>query len=172
MIAPVLLWLEELQSRIWNREELRPQLFRRVKITQAHYTALQKRLKELHSDRDLLDYCGTSNVLRVKLDFLRLLPQHPDDNDNRVDDDDDLEASNEDDPEIKSFFPSIISFLDLSTLELKEPMPHRLPSPLLLRQEYQDISDLIEKAHNDGMSVILSGQPGIGELFVSLSHSI
>ena len=129
-------------------------------------------MKELHSDHDLLDYCGTSNVLCVKLDFLWLLPQHPDDNDDQVDDDNDLEASNKDNPEIKSFFPSIISFLDLSTLELKEPTPHHLPSPLLLCQEYQDISDLIEKAHNDGMSVIVSGQPGIGELFVSLSHSI
>jgi hypothetical protein len=49
------------------------------------------------------------DVLSVKLDFLRSLtpvealsPRH-------VDDNDDLETSNEDDPEIKSLFPSILS---------------------------------------------------------------
>ena len=39
-----------------------------------HYATLQKRLKKLLSDRDLLDYDGTKpGVLSVKLDFLRLL---------------------------------------------------------------------------------------------------
>ncbi len=69
-------------------------------------------------------------------------PQHPDDNNDRVDDDDDLEASNEDDP---SLFPFTPSFLDLSTLELKKKVPKRLPFSLLLRQEYNDISELIKK---------------------------
>jgi hypothetical protein len=142
-------WLEEVHSKIWNRKDLRPQLFRKVEVTQAHYAALQKRLKELHSDRDSPDYDGTkSDVLSVKLDFLRSLapaedlsPRHPNDNDDRVEDDDDSRASNEDDPEIKSLFPSILSFLDLSTLKLKENVPNRcLPLPLLLRQEYKDIS--------------------------------
>jgi hypothetical protein len=52
-------WLEEVHSKIWNRKDLRPQLFRNVDVTQAHYAALQKRLKELHSDRDSPDYDGT-----------------------------------------------------------------------------------------------------------------
>ncbi|KAF8505817.1 hypothetical protein F5888DRAFT_1604032, partial [Russula emetica] len=167
-------WLEEVHSKIWNRKDLRPQLFLEVEVTQAHYTALQKRLKELHSDRDSPGYNGSKlDVLRVKLDFLRSLtpeealsPRYHDDNDDRVDDDDDSEASDGDDPEIKSLFPSILHFLDLSTLELKE-VPNRLPLPLLLRQEYKDISKLIEKEpKNNGGSVIVSGQPGTGLPFL------
>jgi len=146
-------WLEEVHSKIWNHKDLKPTLFRKVEVTQAHYAALQERLKELHSDRDSPDYDGTKpDVLSVKPDFLRSLtpaevlsPRHPSGNDDRVDDDDDSEASNEDDPEIKSHFPSILSFLDLSTLKLKENVPNRLPSSLLLRQEYKDFSELIEK---------------------------
>jgi hypothetical protein len=44
--------------------------------------------------------------------------------------DDDLEASNEDDTELQSLFPSILSFLDLSTLRLRQNVPNRLPLPL------------------------------------------
>jgi len=67
-------WLEDVHSKIWNREDLRPQLFRKVEVTQADYAALQKCLKELHSDRDSPDYDGTKpDVLSVKLDFLRSL---------------------------------------------------------------------------------------------------
>jgi hypothetical protein len=166
-------WLEEIRSKLWNREDRRPQLFRNVKVTQADYAALQELLKELHSDRDTPDYDGTKpDVLSVKLNFLRSLP---DDNDasaslqiSPV-----LEASNEDDYELESLFPSILSFLDLSTLKLKERMPRRLPLPLLLRQEYKDISELIKKRpQNSGGSVIVSGQPGTGEFLVSLSHRI
>jgi hypothetical protein len=103
-----------------------------------------------HSDRDSPDHNGAKPDVRgVKLDFLRSLtpeealsPRHPD-NDDRVDDDYDSEVSNEDDPEIKSLFLFILSFLDLSPLELKK-VPDHLSLPLLLRQEYEDISKLIE----------------------------
>jgi len=63
------------------------------------------------------------DILSAKLNLLRSLspaeasPQHPDDNDNRVDDD--VEA----DPEIQSLkplFPSRLSFLDLSSLKLEQ----------------------------------------------------
>ena len=133
------------------------------------YTALQRCLKELHSDCDLLDYNGTvadSNVLCVKLNFLQSLPQHPDDNDDQVDNGTNGLASNKDDPKI---FPCIINYLDLSTLELKEEVLDRLTLPLLLCQEYKDILELIKKT---GTFVIISGQPGIGEFLVSLSHRI
>jgi hypothetical protein len=179
-------WLEELHLKIWNRKDRRPQLFRTVEVTQAHYAALQECLKELHSDRDSPDYDGSKpDVLNVKLDFLRSLPPA----DDRIEDDydseasnevdgpeasngvDGPEASNEDDPE--SLFPSIFSFLDLSTLELKEVVPKRFPSPLLLRREYKVISELIKaEPQNDGGSVIVSGQPGMGEFLVSLFHRI
>jgi len=171
VIDPVLPWLEDLRSRIWGHKELRPQIFRTVKVTRAHYNVLQRRLKELYADRDSPGYNGTkANCLQIQLDFLRSLPQHSGGHNGRVSHGDGSEESSE--GEIESLFPSIINYLDLSTLGLKEKVPNRLPLPLLIRQEYQDITDLIEKAHNDGMSVIVSGQPGIGELFVSLSHRI
>ena len=102
-----------------------------------------------------------------------MLPRDPDDNDNRVDDVDDPEAREEDDTVLESLFPSLLSFLDLSILNLKETAPSRLPLPLLLRKEYEHISDLIEeKPQSSGGSVIISGQSGVGEFLVSLSHRV
>jgi hypothetical protein len=161
-------WLAEVHSKIWNREDLRPQLFRKVEVTRAHYDQLQKRLNELHTDRDSQDYNSTNpDVLRAKLDLLQsptpveaLSPEHP------ADDNDDLEGSS-------SLFPSILSFVDLSTLGLEQDVPTRVPLLFLLRQEYEVISNLIEKRpKNSGGSVIVSGQPGTGEFLASLSHRI
>jgi hypothetical protein len=169
-------WLKELHEKIWNQKGRRPEIFRKVKVTQADYAALQK---QLDSDRDSPDYNGTeSDVSSVKLNFLLSLApaeassqQHPDDSDDRVDNDDD--ASNEDDVVLKSLFPYILDFLDLSTLGLKEAVPTRFPLPLLLREEYKEISQLIkDEPQNSGGSVLVSGQPGIGEFLVSLSHRI
>ena len=93
---------------------------------------MQKRPKERYSDRDSPDYDGKDpDVLNVKLDFLLSLtqvayssPRHPDDSASRVDgdgdDDDDLKASNKGDTGFESLFPSLLSFLDLSTLNLKK----------------------------------------------------
>jgi len=66
-------------------------------------------------------------------------------------------------------FPFTLRFLDLSTLNLKN-VPERLPPLLLLRQEYDDITALIGPHTED--SVVVSGQPGTGEVLVSLSHRI
>jgi hypothetical protein len=175
-------WLKELHEKIWNQKGRRPEIFRKVKVTQADYAALQK---QLDSDRDSPDYNGTeSDVSSVKLNFLLSLApaeassqQHPDDSDDRVDDDDDddddSDASNEDDVVLKSLFPYILDFLDLSTLGLKETVPTRFPLPLLIREEYKEISQLIkDEPQNSGGSVVVSGQPGIGEFLVSLSHRI
>ncbi|KAH9962050.1 hypothetical protein BJV74DRAFT_871449 [Russula compacta] len=97
------------------------------------------------------------DVLSIKVDFLRsitpadaLLPRHPDD-------DDGLEASNDDEREIKSLFPSTLRFLDLSVLELEEKVTNRLPLPLLLREEYDYLSELIKKQPRN------CGQPGTGK---------
>ncbi len=170
-------WLEDVHSKIWNRKDLKPQLFREVKVTRGDYTALQERLKELQPDRASPDYDGSkADVRNVKLKFLRALPdlpppRHPDDNDDRMDDDDDLEASIEDDPDIE--FPSTLRYLDLSMLELKTKVSTRFPLPLLIRQEYDYISELIAKRPQSSMgSMIVSGQPGTGEIHVFPSHMI
>jgi hypothetical protein len=83
-----------------------------------------------------------------------------------------LEASNKG-GDINSFFPSTLRFLDLSPLDLKEEVPDRLPLPLFLRQEYDDISALIKTLPRRKQgSVIVSGQPGTGKILVSVSHRI
>ena len=144
-----------------------------MKVTKAHYAELQKRLKEQNPDRDLPEYDGgRHDVQSIKLDLLRSIT--PDNNEDRVDDDDDSEARKEEDGfEINSFFPFTLTFLDLSTLGLKEEVSKRLPLPLFLREEYDYISTLIRKRpQGDQGSVIVSGQPGTGEVLVSLSHRI
>jgi hypothetical protein len=114
-------------------------------VTQADYDALQDSLNRKYSDRDLE----------------ALSPRHSDNKEDRVDDDDDLEASNEVDSEINPF---TLSYLDPSTLELKNKSG-RFPFPLFLRQEYDHISELIRKRpRNSKGSVIISGQPGTGEV--------
>jgi len=86
---------------------------------------------------------------------------------------DEPEASNDGGSETNTIFPSTLHFLDLSILRLKAHISDRLPLPLLLRQEYDYISTLIEnEPRNLYGSVIVSGQPGTGEVLVSLSHRI
>lgn len=217
-------WLEEIHSKIWNNRELGSKLFRKVEVTQAHYTELKNRLESQHPDRGTPKYNALkNNVLNIKLDVLGLTfgeeapSRHPDDNEDRVRDDDDpgegnedssgaddtgpeasnehgaeigdddLEPGNESDPEfdydhleasnedggINSLFPFTLRFLDLSLLDLKKRVTTRLPLPLFIRQEYDDISVLIkEQPRCQEGSVIVSGQPGMGEFLVSVSHRL
>ena len=160
------LWLHESHSKIWKKKELEQVLFREVKVTQADYTVLQERLKEQHPDRDSPEYDGKMcDVQSVKLDVLRSIQEN-------VRDDDDPEASHEDGSGINSLFPFALRFLDLTTLGLKY-VPPGLPSPLFLRQEYDDISALIEREpKNTYGSVIITGQPGTGEVLDTLSHRV
>ena len=144
-----------------------------MKVTRAHYDALQDNLKWKYPDRDLTWYDGRHhNVLRDKLDILKLItttegfsPQHTDNNEHRVDDGDDPKAVN-------SLFPSTFSFLDLSTLKLQQQLNH-FPYVLLIQEEYNHISNLIKNSVQGGIgSVMVSGQLGTGEVFVSLSCRI
>jgi hypothetical protein len=66
--------------------------------------------------------------------------------------------------------------MDLSSLKLKKPPP-RIPVPLLIRQEYHVITNLLNKLpEGDAGSAIVSGQPGTGETplfsFLSLPLSL
>ena len=172
-------WLHEVHSKIWRRQDLRSEIFRKVKVTAAHYDALQKRLKEQHPDRDLPNYDASGNdVLSIKLDILhQTIPAsapspfvqraHFGNEQILVQNDEDLkESDGNDDTEFSSFLPATLEFLDLSSLKLKK-QPTRLPLPLFLREEYSLISRLLNKKskHSNG-SAIVSGQPGTGEVLV------
>ena len=164
------IWLEELHSKIWDKRELGPELFRTVTVTYAHFTQLQERLKQQHPDRDSPQYDGSlHNVQSVKLNFLQsIIALSP-----RADDGDGSGASSENGPEIGLLFPFNLSFLDLSSLGLKKTCPTHIHLPLFLRQEYDHISTLIQKRpRNYQGTVIVSGQPGTGEILVSLSRGI
>jgi hypothetical protein len=165
-------WLKELHSKIWKHEELRSTLFRTKVVTRAHYDALQDSLNRKHPDRDLEEYDGRHHdVLSDKLDILKPITGTAAEA-LSVDDDVDMEASNEVDSEINSLFPYTLRYLDLSTLELENKLD-RFPLPFLLRQEYDHISDLIRNSPRNGKgSIIVSGQPGTGEVLVSLSRMI
>jgi hypothetical protein len=160
------LWLEDLHSEIWNRWDLKSQLFRQVEVTGAHYAALRKCLDDKYPDRNWPDYEGSRRDVRdIKLDLLDSIvseaspPPHPENNENGVDDTG---------LDVESLFPSTLQYLDFSTLGLRE-QPSRLPLPLYLRQEYDDISELTANGSN---LVIVSGQPGTGDVLVTLSHRI
>jgi hypothetical protein len=67
-----------------------------VKVTRAHYDALQALLNGKYSDRDRPEYKGDNDdVTRYKLDILKSItkeaasPQHTDNNEVEVNDDDD-----------------------------------------------------------------------------------
>ena len=164
-------WLEEIYSKIWNRPELKPTLFRKVVVTRGDYDTLQDILNQKFTERDSALYDGREHdVLGDKLDFLRSLcpaETHIVNSDDRVDVDDGPEAITEDDFEINSFFPSSLNYLDLSTLGLKSES-NRIPMPVYFRHEYNHISELIKKdPQNSNSSFIISGQPGTGEVLVS-----
>jgi hypothetical protein len=165
-------WLEELYSKIWNRGDLKPTLFREVEVTRAYYDALQNRLNQKYPDRGTKEYDGrTHDVLNDKLDILkRTTLAEAENHKDRVDDDHGLEASDEDDFEINSCFPFTLRYLDLSILGL-ENESDRFPLVLFRRQEYDHISNLIWKDPFGLTVVIVSGQPGTGEVLVSLSRS-
>jgi hypothetical protein len=171
---PHLPWLEELHSKIWDCEDLKPTLYRKVEVTRAHYDVLQNGLNRKYPDRTSAQNGLIHNVRGDKLDILKLTtpvsPQHPDNSEDRVDND--MGASDEDDSEINSFFPFTLSYLDLSILELKH-RSDRFPLSIFLRQEYDYISNLINSRPQNSLgSVIVSGQPGTGEVLVSLTCGI
>ena len=87
------LLLQELYSKIWNRKDLTPTLFREVEVTRAHYDKLQLqgRLNRKYPDRTSI----VRRYLSDRLDILKwtnfpeaLLPRHSDNNEERMDDND------------------------------------------------------------------------------------
>ena len=153
-------WLHDVHSKIWGRKDLQSEIFRQVKVTAAHYDALQKRLKEQHPDRDLPPNYDASrnNVLSIKLETLNQTNEQI-----HVQDDEDLEESDgNDDTEFSSFLPATLEF------ETQERAA-RLPLPLFLCEEYSLISRLLEERSNcSSGSAIVSGQPRTGEVLVFL----
>jgi hypothetical protein len=162
-------WLKKLHSEIWGRQDRKAECLRQVKVTREHYDALQTTLLQKYPNRETPQYDGQDHfVVSNKLDIIRPTaePLHPDNEEGRVDGVDNPEAI-EDDFELDSLFPSTLRYLDLSTLNLKEKSP-RFPSTLFLRREYDHITRLIDERPNKNFgSVIISGQPGTGEVIFS-----
>jgi hypothetical protein len=148
-------------------------LFYEVEITAAHYVELQKRLENLYPNRNSKDY-RNDNVISIKLDVLQSFAPPPealiqvaypgsDDKQIEVEEDEDKEDNYGMDNELRAFFPATVTYMDLSSLKLKKPPP-RIPVPLLIRQEYSIISDMLNKLpEGNAGSVVVSGQPGTGE---------
>jgi hypothetical protein len=165
IVSHDLLWLQELHERIWNRADLKPELFYSVEVTRTHYDALQASLKRKYPNRDLPTYNGSRNVLNSKLEILKSTTPADVGDGSSVD----SEANEEDlDSEVNRCFPFKFNYLDMSSLKLKY-IPLRFPLPLYIREEYNHISGLIR---NSSESVVVSGQPGTGEDLVSMSCRI
>ena len=169
--------LSELQSKIWNRQDGRSELFHEIEITFAHYKELQKRLTESKPGRISPNY-SSADVQSIKLDILRSfkppslppsLPVSPGCNDDEkvgVEQTEGGEDSDSLDDELRPFFPTTIQYLDLSSLELSNP-PDRLPLPLLIREDYDVISELLDDLSQDSSgSMISNGQPGTGDFLI------
>jgi hypothetical protein len=166
-------WLFELHSKIWNRKDLKHDLFHKLEITAVHYVELQKRLGNLYPNRNSENY-RNGDVLSIKLNILQsFVPSQEaliqfaypgsDDEQIQVEKDEDKEDNYGMDDELRAFFPATVTYLDLSSLKLKKP-PLRLPVPLLIRQEYIIITNMLnELPEGNAGSVIISGQPGTGE---------
>ncbi len=158
-------WLKEFHSKMWNKKDLKEELFRTVKITRAHYDKLQSRLNDRNPVRNSPEYNASKhNVLSVKLDCLQPIAEG-----GALPPGASVEGDHD---EISSLFPFTLTYLDFSTLGL-EAKHQRFPPVLLRRQEYNHISELINKSQkNSAGSVIFTGQPGTGEVLVSLFHRI
>ena len=151
-------------------------------VTREHYDQLQNTLNKEYPDRNGELYDGGGyDVLSYKLDLLASLTlagsPHPEDahrvdNDNEADDDDKPEGRSKEDFQIDSFFPYTLTYLDLSILKLKS-QSDRFPMPIFIREEYSIMSKLINERPQSGRgSVIVTGQPGTGEVFTFLSRRI
>jgi hypothetical protein len=165
-------WLVELHSKLWTCGNLRHKLFRKTNITVEDYHALQQDLSKLYPDRDTANYIS-NNVLSTKLQFLQSresttssLSRQPPHSHTELGETDDVGQSEDIDAELSSFLPATVEFLDLTPLQLLHPPP-RLPLPLFRRHEYEIISEIItERGSGSGGSVLISGQPGTGEIHV------
>jgi len=128
--------------------------------------------QEASSDDDSQEASSDDDSQEASSDDNGLKASNDDDGQEPSNDDDGPEPSNEDDSEINSSFPFTLRYLDLSSLEL-ESAQDRFPLPLYRREEYRHIPWLIGASPNSGVgSIIVNGQPGTGEVLVSLSHRI
>lgn len=161
-------WIFHLHQKLWNRQDLRSQVFRTVRLTYPDYGLLEKQLSELFPERQEGRYeAAFEGALSVKRDFLASIntgrnvvaKENEDDNDD----------------ELRSLFSATLNYLDLHSLGLKKPPP-QMPSLLFIRQEYEDLSRILDNLPiNGGNSAMIAGQPGIGKtlyLYFRLIQSI
>lgn len=73
-----MVWLEELHSKLWGREDLLNQVFRSVDLTKKDFVELQSNLHGLNPSRNCKSYkSNKKNILDVKIDFLRSRTARP-----------------------------------------------------------------------------------------------
>lgn len=158
-------WLLELHEKLWKRQDLRSKVFHTVNLTYSDYENLEKCLSELYPDRQEKTYQAKMDGARsVKLDFLNSLPSINASNDN--DDGDDI------DDELHSLFPTTLEYLDLHSLGLKK-LPPRMPSLLLIRQEYKVLSEMLDGLPTEAAhSTLITGQPGTGKTSYLYLHLV
>ena len=162
-------WLQELHKKLWNRKDIYQELFRSVTLTLADYNKLQESMTKLYPNREDNDYLD--GVLAAKLAVLQSKnnhsvadhgPEHIVPPTHHDHDDDHTGGDNEVDEEIRSLFPFSLQYLDLSSLNLQF-RPWHLPLPLLVRQEYDFLTRLLDDLPKGRSgSAIITGQPGIG----------
>lgn len=164
-------WLQELHKKIWNRKDLRQELFRSVTLTLTDYNRLQESMTKLYLNVQEEDcWNGTAGVVTARLAALQssnncLVTDH---GPHRIvqpinHNDDQTEGDDEVDEELGSLFPFALEYLDLSSLNLQSPPPC-MPMPLLIRKEYHILSKMLNDLPQDGRgSAIITGQPGIGK---------
>lgn len=149
----------EIHRKIWNRKDQQQKLFRTVRLEFADYERLGKRLAGLRlGGREATYSANTAEILPVKLAFLQSIPSVTSDplNEEKVGDNYDLYD------ELRALFPLTLEYLDLSSLGLRVSSP-RMPVPLLIRQEYHALSELLgELPMECAGSAIITGQPGTG----------
>ena len=149
----------EIHRKIWNRKDQQQNLFRTVRLEFTDYERLERRLAGLRSGRRVATYsANTAEILSVKLAFLQSIPSVTSDpyDEEKVGDNCDLYD------ELRTLFPLTLEYLDLSSLGLRV-LPPRMPVPLLIRQEYHALSELLgELPMECAGSAIITGQPGTG----------
>ncbi|TDL27110.1 hypothetical protein BD410DRAFT_783297 [Rickenella mellea] len=154
-------WMRELHRTLWNKPEMRTQIYREVTLTFEDFVQLERILDAKFPDRDNTPSSGL-RADEIKREFLNKVR-----NRDAAGGGGGSTSLGGGDPEkfgdLKKFFPLKVEYIDLSILGLKFLHP-RCPLSIFIRKEYAIISDVLESRGTGRQgSAVVSGQPGIGK---------